>query len=353
MCVSGSAAHKGDDGECRNGPKASSTHQDNLRAAGVKGAQPGDARVSNQRAVGVSRSVCGASLRPGAPAVSLCNISTTLLLGRVLAHAPKGGNLVDVPCDYCGYPVVEFIGAWSAQRDVHRAMVPILGGASTGSAVDIGSAGVEARRQPAACHDSGMTSAILLRRGVILERVTLAWNAVGIVVLGVAAVMAHSVALAGFGLDSLVEIGASAVVLWELSGTGARRRRRALRLIAAAFIVLATYIAVQSTIVLVTGYHAKPSALGIGWTAVTAVAMFGLAGGKARTGKALGNPVLMSEGRVTFIDGLLATAVLIGLALNALLGAWWADPLAGFVIVFYGFKEAHSILGGKSASGKQ
>jgi hypothetical protein len=398
MCVSGSAAHKGDDGECRNGPKASSTHQDNLRrrwregrAAGsqcnvglqlwdtrlVQGthalsscvldghatfdeeltptafAQLGDAPVSNQRAVGVSRSVCGASLRPGAPAVSLCNISTTLLLGRVLAHAPKGGNLVDVPCDYCGYPVVEFIGTWSAQRDVHRAMVPILGGASTGSAVDIGSAGVEARRQPAACHDSGMTSAILLRRGVILERVTLAWNAVGIVVLGVAAVMARSVALAGFGLDSLVEIGASAVVLWELSGTGASRRRRALRLIAAAFIVLATYIAVQSTIVLVTGYHAKPSALGIGWTAVTAVAMFGLAGGKARTGKALGNPVLMSEGRVTFIDGLLATAVLIGLALNALLGAWWADPLAGFVIVFYGFKEAHSILGGKSASGKQ
>lgn len=191
-----------------------------------------------------------------------------------------------------------------------------------------------------------MTTTVLLRRGVVLERITLAWNVVGIVVLGVAAVMARSVALGGFGLDSLVEIGASTVVLWELTGTGATRQRRALRLIGAAFLILATYIAVQSTIVLVTAYHAKPSVLGIGWTAITALAMFALAGSKTRTGRALGNQVLTSEGRVTFVDGLLATAVLIGLALNALAGAWWADPLAGFVIVFYGVKEAHSIFRG-------
>ena len=178
-----------------------------------------------------------------------------------------------------------------------------------------------------------MRSADLLRRGVVLEGFTLGWNVVGIVVLGVAAIMARSVALAGFGLDSLVEIGASTVVLWELSGTGVRRRQRALHLIGAAFILLATYIAVQSTIVLVTAYHARPSLLGIGWTAITAVAMFVLAAGKARTGRALGNQVLISEGRMTFIDGLLAIAVLMGLALNALAGAWWADPAAGFVIV--------------------
>ena len=201
-----------------------------------------------------------------------------------------------------------------------------------------------------ACHDSGMTTAVLLHKGVVLERVTLAWNAVGIVVLGVAAVMARSVALAGFELDSLVEIGASTVVLWELSGTGEARRRRALRLIGAAFVVLATYIAVQSTIVLVTAYHARPSVLGIGWTAITALAMFALASSKTRTGRALGNQVLTSEGRVTFVDGMLAAAVLIGLALNALAGAWWADPLAGYVIVFYGVKEAHSIFWGGSAN---
>ena len=82
-------------------------------------------------------------------------------------------------------------------------------------------------------------SAVLLRRGRQLEAATLAWNAIGIVVLAAAAIAARSVALAGFDLDSLIEIGASTVVLWELSGTGEERRRKALRLIAAAFLTLA------------------------------------------------------------------------------------------------------------------
>jgi divalent metal cation (Fe/Co/Zn/Cd) transporter len=68
--------------------------------------------------------------------------------------------------------------------------------------------------------------------------------------------------------------------------------------------------------------------------------MFALAAGKRAIGRALGNPVLQTEGRVTFIDGLLATAVLVGLVLNNWVGAWWADPLAGYVIVYYGAKEA-------------
>ena len=184
----------------------------------------------------------------------------------------------------------------------------------------------------------------LHRRGVLLERVTLAWNVAGVVVLAIAAVGARSVALAGFGLDSLVEIGASTVVLWELSGEGDLRQRRALRLIGYAFVALALYIAVQSTVVLVAGFHPKHSALGIAWTASTAIVMFTLAAGKTRTGAALDNPVLQTEGRVTFIDGLLAVSVLAGLTLNSVVGAWWADPLAGFVIVFYGLKEANEIL---------
>src|SRR3954453_27808 len=183
----------------------------------------------------------------------------------------------------------------------------------------------------------------LLRRGFVLERITLAWNVVGVVVLAVAAMRAESVALAGFGLDSLVEIGASTVVLWELAGEDDTRRQRALRLIGYAFVSLACYIAVQSAVVLATGFHPKHSPVGIAWTAWTAVVMFGLAADKARTGEALDNPVLRSVGRVTFIDGLLAVSVLIGLTLNTLAGAWWADPLAGFVIVFYGLREANEI----------
>ena len=186
----------------------------------------------------------------------------------------------------------------------------------------------------------------LRRSGFILEGITLGWNVVGIVVLTIAAIAARSVALAGFGLDSFIEIGASTVVLWELSGTGEERQRKALRIIGAGFILLAVYLAVQSTYVLVTGHHPKHSVLGIVWTALTAAVMFvfGLATGKARVGRALDNPVLRTEGRVTMIDAFLATAVLIGLALNAGLGWWWADPLAGYVILFYGLKEGRAAL---------
>jgi divalent metal cation (Fe/Co/Zn/Cd) transporter len=183
----------------------------------------------------------------------------------------------------------------------------------------------------------------LLRHGRVLESVTLGWNVAGIVVLAVAAVAARSVALAGFGLDSLIEIGASTVVLWELSGSGEDRQRRALRLIGGAFVALAAYLTIQSILVLVIGYRPGHSVPGIAWTALTAVAMFALAAGKARTGKALGNPVLMTEGRVTLVDGILAVAVLTGLVLNAAAGWWWADPLAALVIVFYALREAREI----------
>jgi divalent metal cation (Fe/Co/Zn/Cd) transporter len=184
----------------------------------------------------------------------------------------------------------------------------------------------------------------LLRRGFRLEYATLTWNVVGIVVLGWAAVVASSVALAGFGLDSLIEIGASMVVVWELSGSHERRRRTALRLIAASFVGLGAYLAAASTAVLVTGHRPHHSPAGIAWTALTAAVMFSLAAGKARTGRALHNPVLIAEGRVTYIDGLLAAAVLLGLVLNAAAGWWWADPLAGYVLLYYACREARVIL---------
>ena len=184
----------------------------------------------------------------------------------------------------------------------------------------------------------------LLRRGRLLETATLAWNVVGVFVLAVAAVGARSAALAGFGLDSLIEIGASAIVLWELAGVDQERRQRAMRLIGFAFVGLAVYLTIQSTAVLALGFHPRHSPLGIAWTGVTAAVMFALAAGKANTGAALGNPVLRAEGRITIVDGTLATAVLIGLVLNATLGWWWADPLAGYVLLYYAIREARGAL---------
>lgn len=144
----------------------------------------------------------------------------------------------------------------------------------------------------------------------------------------------------------MIEIGASTVVIWELSGTGEARQRRGLRLIGVGFALLAGYLLAQSTLVLVSGFHSHHSPLGIAWTAVTAAVMFALAAGKARTGAALDNPVLKTEGRVTLIDGLLAAAVLVGLVLNSTLGWWWADPAAGYVLVYYAAREVREIFFG-------
>ncbi len=187
----------------------------------------------------------------------------------------------------------------------------------------------------------------LLSRGRKLEAATLGWNSVGVLVLASAAVQARSVALAGFGLDSLIEdwridrcaLGASADISQERQRAGPL-----VRLIGFAFVGLAAYLGVQSTIILVAGFHPRHSPLGIAWTGATAAVMFGLALGKARTGADLNNPVLRAEGRITMIDGILATAVLVGLTLNALAGWWWADPLAGYVLLYYALREARGSL---------
>ena len=156
----------------------------------------------------------------------------------------------------------------------------------------------------------------LLRRGRMLQWITLAWNIAGVVVLAILALTASWVAL---------------------------------RLIGVAFMALAVYLLVASTIALVTQHHAGQSSAGIVWTAVTAAVMFALAAGKARTGRALGNPVLVTEGKVTFIDGLLAVAVLVGLALNLAFGWWWADPVAALIIVFYAIREVIHIARGSAS----
>jgi divalent metal cation (Fe/Co/Zn/Cd) transporter len=191
-----------------------------------------------------------------------------------------------------------------------------------------------------------MNQATLLRRGLRLEYATLGWNVVGALIVISAAWAARSVALAGFGLDSLIEIVASLAVVWQLEGVHQDRERTALRVIGIAFLVLAIYIAAQSLYVLLAEKKPHDSITGIIWLALTAAVMFVLAYGKARTGRALGNRTLQTEARVTMIDAYLAVAVLAGLVLRATAGWWWADPVAAFVIVFYGVREGRAALRG-------
>ena len=172
-----------------------------------------------------------------------------------------------------------------------------------------------------------------------LEYATVGWNVAAVAIVFRAAFSARSVALVGFGLDSFIEIFASIVVVWQLTGSSKQRQRRALSLIGVAFFALATYLLLQTVYVIAMRSHPQPSPAGILWLTLTVIAMLGLAYGKRSIGSELQNPVLSAEARVTFVDALLAFAVLVGLALNSLAHWWWADPAAGLVIVFYGIRE--------------
>ncbi|GAB3637924.1 cation transporter [Hymenobacter arcticus] len=185
-----------------------------------------------------------------------------------------------------------------------------------------------------------MNESTLLRRGIALEYATLGWNVLGVAVLAWAAPAAHSVALVGFGLDTLLEIGASTVVLWELRGTGGSRQAPALRWLSGAFLALGLYLVAQSGWSWAHAVRPAPSTLGVGWITLTCVLMLALAWGKHRIGRQLRNPVLQTEGRVTLVDAALAGAVLLGLGLNAWRGWWWADTVVGLGLAGYCFWEA-------------
>ena len=197
---------------------------------------------------------------------------------------------------------------------------------------------------------TGTANARLVRRGLRLEYATLAWNVVGAAVVLGAGIAARSVALIGFGFDSAIEILASSIVIWQLRDTVGDRERPALRVLGVAFLVLALYITAQVLYTLIGAHKPEHSWLGIAWTAATFAVMLALARAKAVTGRALGNRVLVTEGRVTLIDAYLAGAVLAGLLMNAIAGLWWADPAAALVIVFYALKEGIGALRSARAS---
>ena len=191
--------------------------------------------------------------------------------------------------------------------------------------------------------DAG-SRARLQRTALRLEYATIAWNlgeAFLTIGLGIAA---GSLALIGFGTDSVIEMFASAVVVWHVHPghevDRAERTRLALRLVAVAFLALALVLAVAAVRDLVTGRRAEASPFGIAYLAVTALVMFWLAFAKRRVAGRLGSAPLRSEAAMTFLDGILSVLTLTGLALNAALGWWWADPAAALLVAVAAADEA-------------
>jgi divalent metal cation (Fe/Co/Zn/Cd) transporter len=185
----------------------------------------------------------------------------------------------------------------------------------------------------------GQKEARLRRRGFWLEYASMAWMVAEAGVAITAAVIAASIALVGFGLDSIIELFSAGIVVWQLRGGGEERETRAVRLIGTTFFALATYLVAESIHDLVSGARPGHSVAGLAVTAAALLVMPSLAMAKRRTGLALGSRTLIADSAETALCAATSAAALTGLGLNAWLGWWWADPAAALAIAALAARE--------------
>jgi len=187
------------------------------------------------------------------------------------------------------------------------------------------------------------------RRARLLAGASVAYNLVEAVIAIAAGVVAGSVALIGFGLDSVVEVSSGVIILWQFRhAIPESRERSALRLIAVSFLALAAYVAVESSRALLTGAEPDASPVGVGLAAASLVVMPVLSWAQRRTGRQLGSHAVVADGTQTLLCTYLSAVVLLGLVLNATLGWAWADPVAGLVIAAVAAREGVEAWRGKS-----
>jgi divalent metal cation (Fe/Co/Zn/Cd) transporter len=186
------------------------------------------------------------------------------------------------------------------------------------------------------------------RRAQLLAGTSVGYNVVEAAVAIAAGTVSGSVALVGFGLDSVVEVASGLIILWQFRHPlPETRERRALRLIALSFFGLALYVAVESVRSLITGSSPDASNVGIGLAIASLVVMPVLSAAQRRTGKALGSNSVVADGTQTLLCTYLSAVLLVGLVLNATLGWSWADPIAGLVIAAIALREGIQAWQGK------
>ena len=174
------------------------------------------------------------------------------------------------------------------------------------------------------------------------------YNVIEAVVAITAGLVAGSVALVGFGLDSVVEVSSGLIILWQFRHRlPETRERQALRLLAFSFFALAAYVTFESVRALISGSEPDPSPVGIGLAIASLIVMPFLSWAQRRTGKALGSNAVVADSTQTLLCTYLSAVLLAGLVLNATLGWAWADPIAGLVIAAVAAKEGREAWRGK------
>ena len=187
------------------------------------------------------------------------------------------------------------------------------------------------------------------RRAQLLAGASVTWNVVEAVIAITAGLVAGSIALIGFGLDSVVEVSSGLIILWQFRhALPESRERTALRLMAVSFFALAAYVSFESVRALVTGAEPDVSPVGIALASLSLVVMPFLSWAQRRTGRELGSNAVVADSTQTLLCTYLSAVLLVGLVLNATLGWSWADPIAGLVIAAVAVKEGREAWRGES-----
>jgi divalent metal cation (Fe/Co/Zn/Cd) transporter len=196
-------------------------------------------------------------------------------------------------------------------------------------------------------------SAADIRAGRRIEYISLAWTSLEALGGMVAGVMAGSIALIGFGADSVIEAASSVILLWRLNHeSGEKRERTALRLVGVSFLLLAVYVGWEAVESLVKHQLPSVSYFGIVFSMLCLMVMPLLARAKRRVAARLNSRALQADSRQSSICAYLAAILLCGLALNALLGWWWADPAAALVMLPIVIREGVEALRGETCGCK-
>ncbi len=203
--------------------------------------------------------------------------------------------------------------------------------------------------------EEAVTRSQHLQRGILLEYLTVGWNAVEGLVALISGASSGSIALVGFGIDSFIETSSGAVLLWRLRAEHGPRRveeleRKALKLVGAGFLLLAAYVAFDSIKSLIERETPERSITGIVIATLSLLVMPWLAHQKRKAARDLNSAALHADSRQTSLCAYLSVLLLGGLLLNALLGWWWADPIAALIMVPLIASEGLQAIRGKACS---
>jgi divalent metal cation (Fe/Co/Zn/Cd) transporter len=188
-------------------------------------------------------------------------------------------------------------------------------------------------------------SAAIVGRGRRLEYLTIGWNSLEAIIAIGAGLVAGSIALVGFGIDSVIEVSSGAVLLWRLI-SGEHREQLALKLVGGSFLALAAYVATDAVMTLWSGEAPEKSYVGISIAILSLIVMPLLASAKRKVASSIQSQAMHADSRQTDICAYLSAILVAGLGLNALFGWWWADPLAALAMVPIIAKEGIEALRG-------